>query len=236
MLKAQLFLHLKGQYLHIRVKETSHEENGAWIIIIKQINFLKKATVLIMLLIHCVVESRWCWKNGNCPIQSGMPKNCDAIFQWMGGNICQLIFNTLVSVDFFVVKPACTCLTRTYLIRVSSTCHVHYWVSWKQIRFHLHHYTGQTDLKVDSLSFLTLINKVQSHSLEGLWGLCFQDTHALPAYGLLSTCIWTSKSLLLPGAHSFKMGQISLISVTSVWLVLFWSRFFSSSIAITGQS
>lgn len=99
-------------------------------IVFKQINFLKKARVL-MLLIHCVVESRWCWKNGNCPIQSGMPKYCDALFQWMGGNICELIFNTLASVDFFVVKPACTCLTRTYFIRVSSTCHVHHWVSWK---------------------------------------------------------------------------------------------------------
>jgi len=116
-----------------------HERDKSWRkwsmnnIVFKQINFLKKATVLIMLLIHCVVESRWCWKNGNCPIQSGMPKNCDALFQWMGGNICELIFNTLASVDFFGVKPACTCLTRTYFIRVSSTCcHVHYWVSWKQ--------------------------------------------------------------------------------------------------------
>lgn len=60
-------------------------------IVFRQINFLKKATVLIMLLIHCVVESRWCWKNGNCPIQSGMPKNCDALFQWMGGNICDRV-------------------------------------------------------------------------------------------------------------------------------------------------
>ena len=42
------------------------------------------------------------------------------------------------------------------------------------IHRHLGHYTGQTELKVDSLSFLTLINKVQSHSdrfLRGLGGL-----------------------------------------------------------------
>ena len=31
-------------------------------------------------------------------------------------------------------------------------------------------------MEPDSLSFLTLINKVQSHSVRGLRGLCFQDT------------------------------------------------------------
>ena len=32
------------------------------------------------------------------------------------------------------------------------------------------HYTGQTELKLDSLSFLTLINKFQSHS-DGVLGV-----------------------------------------------------------------
>ena len=40
-------------------------------------------------------------------------------------------------------------------------------------------YTGQTDLQVDSLSFLTLINEVESHlvrGLKGFRGLCFKGT------------------------------------------------------------
>ena len=35
-------------------------------------------------------------------------------------------------------------------------------------------------MEPDSLSFLTLINKVQSHLVGGLRGLCFQDNPFIP--------------------------------------------------------
>ena len=152
--------------------------------------------------------------------------------EWEVIFVIELIFNTLASVDFFVVKPACTCLTRTYFIRVSWTYHVHYWVSWK-------HKTPKTPTEwlwtllirvrklSESGSIYVII--VQSHSVGGLRGLCFQDTHALPAYGLLRTFCYLVSAVL-------KWDWWAQFQSLLFGLCCFWSRFFSSSIAVTCQS
>ena len=78
------------------------------------------------------------------------------------------------------------------------------------MRYHLAHFNGQTDLKVDSLSFLTLINKVQSHLVGGLRGLCFQVTRVKVAleqeYASVSkiACCWECFSCFtIPGRKLF---------------------------------
>ena len=69
------------------------------------------------------------------------------------------------------------------------------------------HYNGQTDLKVDSLSFLTLINKVQSHLVGNLRGLSFQDTHVQPfLFPIVTSPKWLNTHLALSQATVLSIG------------------------------
>ena len=48
-------------------------------------------------------------------------------------------------------------------------------------------------MEPDSLSFLTPINKIQSHSVGGLTGLCFQDTQISKGCKIWGQIFWGKK-------------------------------------------
>ena len=79
-------------------------------------------------------------------------------------------------------------------------------------------------MKPDSLSFLTLINKVQSHSdgvLGGLGGLCFQDTREGMVKFLVKVIRPESKKNFSKKIHNLIRAWYHLIEI---FLSLYWDQ------------